>query len=306
MTTTSQTSVERSVSQKHNTWLRQRFQQISGVADRRRPGRPRVTNPRTDRFITLTHLRRRFQTATSSARQYGISKQIVLRRLRQARQPIRPRRPYVGQVLTVRHRAARLQWAKRHFRWGRQQWPRVLFSDEPRFNLSHHDGRIRVFRRRGERFADNCLIERDRFGGGSVMVWDGIMGRRKTNLIVVQGNLNAQGYINQILQPEAAILMHDNARPYVARICRQFLNRNNVNVLPWPAVSPDMNPIEHIWDYLGRKVRARGNVHNLSDLENALIQEWNNIPNVVIRRFVRSMRGHLAAFINSRGVFTRY
>ena len=55
--------------------LRQRFQQTGGVADRRRPVRPRVTNPRTDRFITLTHLRHRFQTATSSARQYGISKQ---------------------------------------------------------------------------------------------------------------------------------------------------------------------------------------------------------------------------------------
>ena len=61
--------------------------------------------------------------------------------------------------------------------------------------------------------------------------------------------------------------MHDNARPHVAWICREFLNRNNVNVLPWPAVSLDMNPIEHIWDYLGRKVRARGNVHNLRDLE---------------------------------------
>ena len=47
-----------------------------------------------------------------------------------------------------------------------------------------------------------------------------------------------------------------------------------------------MNPIEHIWDYLGRKVRARGNVHSLRDLENALIQEWNYIPNVVIRRYV--------------------
>ena len=115
--------------------LRQRFQQTGVVADRRRPGRPRVTNPRTDRFITLTHLRRRFQTATSSARQYGISKQTVLRRLRQARQPIRLRRPYVGQVLSARHRAARLQWAQRHFRWGRQQWARVLFSDESKFNL---------------------------------------------------------------------------------------------------------------------------------------------------------------------------
>ena len=62
---------------------------------------------------------------------------------------------------------------------------------------------------------------------GVLMVWGGIMGRRKTNLIVVQSNLNAQGYINQILQPEAvpflqrhgpAILMHENAKPHVARI----------------------------------------------------------------------------------------
>ena len=117
-----------------------RFQQTGGVADRRKPDRARVTNPRTDRFITPTHFRRRFQTATISARQYGSSKQTVLGRLRQARQPIRPRRPYMGQVLTARHRAARLQWGQRHFRLGRQQWARVLFSDESRFNLSHHDG----------------------------------------------------------------------------------------------------------------------------------------------------------------------
>ena len=45
-----------------------------------------------------------------------------------------------------------------------------------------------------------------------------------------------------------------------------------------------MNPIEHIWDYLCRKVRARGNVHNLRDLENALIQEWNNIRYQTLRK----------------------
>ena len=129
--------------------LRQLFQQTDGVADRRRPGRLWVTNPRTDRFITLTHLRCRFQTATSSARQYSISKQTVLRRLRQARQPIRPRRPYVGQVRTARHRAARLQWAQWHFRWGLLQWALALFSDESRFNLSHHDGGIRALKEEG-------------------------------------------------------------------------------------------------------------------------------------------------------------
>ena len=114
------------------------------------------------------------------------------------------------------------------------------------------------------------------------VLWYGVaLWAEGKHLIVVRGNLSAQGYINQILQPEAvpflqrhgpAILMHDNARPHVARICRQFLNRNNINVLPWPAVSSDMNLIEHIWDYFGRKVRARGNVHNLRDLENALFK----------------------------------
>ena len=179
-------NVNRAFGCHRNTIIRlsQCFQQTGGVVDRCRPGRPRVTNPRTDRFVTLRHLRRRFQTATSSARQYGISKQTVLRRLRQARQTIRPCRPYVGQVLTARHLAAHLQWAQWHFLWGRQQCARVLFSDESRFNLSHHDGRIQVFRKRGERFADNCLIERDRFGGGSVMVWGGIMGRRKKNSLL--------------------------------------------------------------------------------------------------------------------------
>ena len=119
--------------------LRQRFQRTGGVVDRCRPGRLSVTNPRTDRFITLTHLRRRFQTSTSSARQYDISKQTLLRRPRQARQPIRPRRPYVGQVLTERHRVARLQWAQMHFRWGRQQWIGFYSLMSLKFNLSHHD-----------------------------------------------------------------------------------------------------------------------------------------------------------------------
>ena len=95
--------------------LHQRFQQTGGVADCRKPGRQRVTNPQTDRFIMLMHLRRCFQMATSSARQYGISKRTVMRHLRQAQQPILPRRPYVGQVLTASHRAARLQMAQRHF-----------------------------------------------------------------------------------------------------------------------------------------------------------------------------------------------
>ena len=276
--------------------LRQRFQQTGGVADRRRLGRPRGTNPRTDRFITLTHLRRRFQTATSSARLYGISKQTVLRR-RQARQPIRLRRPYVGQVLTARHRAGRLQRAQRRFRWGRQQWARVLFSSLG-LTLVIMTVEFEFLEEQG-----NVLLIIVSLRGTDLEVgvlWYGVALWAEGKQILCK----ATSLLNQNLQPEAvpflqrhgpAILMHDNARLHVARICRRFINRNNVKVLPWPAVSPDMNPIEHIWDYVGRKVRARGNGNNLRDLGNALIQEWNNIPNIVIRRYVRTMRSCLSA-----------
>ena len=294
--------------------LRARFQQTGTFADRPRTGRPRVTNVRLDRHFELTHTRRRFQSATTTARQYGISRDTVLRRLRHCVRPIRPRRAYVGNVLERRHRVARLNWARLHLRWQRRQWDRIVFSDESRFNLSHHDGRVRVFRRRGERFADACVVERNRFGGGSVMVWGGIMGNRKTDLVNVNGNLNAAQYINQVLRPVAvpfvnqhapATFMHDNARPHTARLTQQYLNANGVNVLPWPAVSPDLNPIEHIWDLLGRKVRSR-HVNNLQELQNALQIEWNNIPAHVVQRYVNSMRRRIEQVIRQTGGHTRY
>jgi len=295
--------------------LRDRFQATGSIKDRARSGRPKATNARTDRAMTLAHVRNPFKTAMSTAREYGISYKTVQKRLRNNPRPIRPRRAYIGQKLLPRHRRARLLFSRRHLRWNRAHWARVVFSDESRFKLSHSDGRVRVYRRKGERYDDRCVLERDRFGGGSVMVWGGIMGGRKTDLVVVNGNLNAQGYVDQILRPvlvpfiaqnAPAVLMHDNARPHVARITQQFLQRHAIDTLQWPAMSPDMNPIEHLWDELGRRVRARGEMHNLQQLSDALVEEWQRIPNAVVLKYVRSMRQRLLTLQRRRGGHTRY
>ena len=80
-------------------------------------------------------------------------------------------------------------------------WTPVLFTDELRFSVDFHDGRSRVWRMQGDRYADCCVAEHDRFGGGSVMVWGGISITGKTDLHVIAGNLTGIRYRDEVLDP---------------------------------------------------------------------------------------------------------
>ena len=101
------------------------------------------------------------------------------------------------------------------------------------------------------------------------------------------------------------ILRQDNAKPHTARHSQQFLNQQNVNVLPRPAFSPDINPIEHVWDYMKRRIRQQ-NVHNRQGLERAILQELNNLPFRFIRRLISSMPRMCRALKDAHGGHTRY
>ena len=297
--------------------LQRRFRQTGTTQDRQRSGRPRVTTPQEDRYIRLTHLRNRFLPATVTAagmQRRRVHAQTIRRRLRGF--GLRARRPSRGPILTARHRQARLQWSRRHLHWRRQDWNNVLFSDECRIKLMEADGRTRVYRRRGERYAQACVQEVDRFGMGGVMVWGGICGGQKTRLLVIHGNLNAVRYRDEILAREvvpfinrnrrALVFQQDNARPHTARVTTNFLQRNNVNVMPWPSRSPDFNPVEQIWDQLKRRVRRNHNPLTLPALERALQLEWRRLPANTVQRYVDSMRRRLLASIQANGGHTRY
>ena len=113
------------------------------------------------------------------------------------------RKPYVGGHLTQRWRQNRMNWLRRHSlpQFPMHRWRQVLFSDESRFTLYRADGCKRVYRRRGERFKDACVIETDgRFGGGSIMLWGGVAHGLKASPIVVNGNLNAIQYRDRIFR----------------------------------------------------------------------------------------------------------
>jgi transposase len=270
-----------------------RLRQTGSTSDRSHSGRPRETTPRQDCHIRLIHLRDWFVPTTVTARQTQgrrnprISAQKVCNRLKAA--GLRSRRPVVGAVLTQRHRNARLRWATARHYCTRRRWQNVIFSDESRFRLRRSDGRMSVYRRPNERYIDACVHECDRFGGRSVMVWAGITHCGRTDLKIVNGNLNAVRYHDEILsaivQPFIArhrnchTFQQDHARCHVACICNLFLAQNNINVLPWPALSPDLSPNEHLWDELDKRVRRRPQQpESVDQLRTALLEGGITFP----------------------------
>ena len=295
-----------------------RFTQTNSTADRPRTGRPRCTTPAQDCYLRTCALRSRvISGAQLRARllQTGtrVSIQTVRKRLHSA--GLRARRPYVGVVLTPRHRQARLAWVRQFRRWNNQQWASVLFTDESRYVLDMLDRRRRVWRRHGERYANCNVVQHDRYKGGSVMVWGGISVRSRTDLVVIDGNLTGQRYINEVLQPVVLPFLHQhqcqyqdhNARPHRARIVQDFFRQNNVVRIDWAARSPDMSPIEHVWDILGQRVRRRIPApRTRQTLAAALQEEWRLIPQHRIARIIRSMRRRCESLFAANGGHTRY
>ena len=87
------------------------------------------------------------------------------------------------------------------------------------------------------------------------------------------------------------MFQHDNARPHVTWLWTQFLEAKNVPVLPGPAYSPDMSPIEHVWDALDQPCRQHVPVPaNMQQLRTAIEEEWDNIPQATINSLINSMQ----------------
>ncbi len=127
--------------------------------------------------------------------------------------------------------------------------------------------------------------------------------------------LMASRYRDEVLRPifvpfihdHHLMLQHDNARPHDSRICTPFLEAENIPVLAWTAYSPDMSPIEHVWDALDRRIRQRVPVPaNIQQLRTPIEEEWTNIPQATINNLINSMRRRCVALLYANDGHTRY
>ena len=126
--------------------------------------------------------------------------------------------------MTALPRQARLRWCRQHVHWNLNMWRNVMFSDESRFCLRQLDHRVKVWRRSRECNANCCTDRITYFGGGSLMVWGGISLTGKTRLVGIGGNLNAERYRDEILQPVAI--------PYISTVWDRTLSSKMTTLAP--------------------------------------------------------------------------
>ncbi|GFS90029.1 transposable element Tcb1 transposase [Trichonephila clavipes] len=130
----------------------------------------------------------------------------------------------------------------------------VVLNDESRICLQHHNGRIRVWRHRGERMLNSCVMHRHTGLATCIIVWGGIGYHSRTPLVRIAGTLNSQRYLSEVLEPvvlpylqglATVPFQQGNARRHVARIVQRFFVNHQIELLPWPTRSPDISPIEN-------------------------------------------------------------
>ena len=148
------------------------------------------------------------------------------------------------------------------------------------------------------------------------MVWAAVTMHRGTQLQFIAGNLNSQWYVDEVMRPmvlpflrqigQGAVFQDDNARPHCGRIGNDFVQVNSINRMDWPANSPDLNPIENLWDKLGRRTYRDNPPQTIPHLRHRLAQEWQNIPQAIIRHCVGNMGKRCQERVNARGGHTLY
>jgi transposase len=216
------------------------------------------TSARSNRLLVRIAKVNRSSSASHLKELWGerIGLSTVYRRLRKLK--LRPYRKVLKPFLTEANKASRLTWSMQHCLWREPQWNRVVFTDESRFTLHRNDGRLRIWRERGERFKKEFIGHTKTGGGGSVHVWAAIWHNGKSILIILNESVTAVRYratlenfiaTNQL--PPNFILQDDNAPPHRGAVVREWKETTGIRSLQWPPCFPDLNPIEHAWDYLG-------------------------------------------------------
>ena len=301
-------------------YIVQKYKKTKCIVNLSRGGRKRKTTAAVDRIIQrkIKVDRRKSATSVKSEieKELGVSihANTVRNRLHEIGfyGRVARKKPFVNKV----NRAKRIAYAKTMMKMPFDYWKNVLWSDESKFNLFRSDGKTMVWRTPTEAFDPNCIVPTVKYNGGSVMVWgcfahcgvgflhfiDGIMDRFLYREILEENLLKSA---KKLGLKKKFVFQHDNDPKHTAVIVKDWLNENNIETLKWPAFSPDLNPIEHVWDELERRMKKH-HPSNKEELKEMLLKEWNSIGVDVTEKLVDSVPNRLYECVRGQGYPTRY
>lgn len=199
--------------------------------------------------------------------------------------------------------------------WTFEDWKRIIFSDESKFDVCVGDHRSRVIRNKNEAFHKDCLKRKRKFPSG-VMVWGSMSANGVGKLHFIDGTVNAVKYQNiletnllvsiPMLSPDGNFtFQQDGASCHTAKTTRKWLQDNNISVLDWPSSSPDLNVIETIWHKMKQQLRNDPQ-RNISDLRVKLQNIWDSFTAEDCEKLVKTILARIKAVIKAKGDATGY
>ena len=279
-------------------------------------GRKRKLTVRDDRHIA--HEASNKATSANKIKRslhLDVSKQTILRSIHANTSLVHEKykeRP----AISLKNVQERRDFAIHHVQWS-DEWKRVIFSDEKKFNLDGPDGWNYYWH---DLRKDHITYAKRKYGGCSVKVWLAISCDRKSKVAFYKGALNSrkcQDILRDYLLPmetEIALLyeddpifQQDNDSAHVSDATLEWLEAKGITLLGWPANSPDLSPIENVFGVLSRAVYADNHQFStVRELEEKIVACWDNLSQESIRAHIDSMNQRMIEVIEHQGKSTSF
>lgn len=227
----------------------------------------------------------------------------------------KPRKPR----LLPQHKKARRQFVRVIQTLPESIWKHAIFVDESKYNLFGPDCNKRVWRRQNSELQDWHIRQVIKFGGGSVMVWGSISWKGVGQMAFIDTKMNADVYKDVLsiayrrtlevhgYLVDNSFLVQDNDPKHASRTVQNWLEEHSVRAMKMPSCSPDLNPIEHVWNYVEMRIRERNiQPEKIDELRKAIQEEWYKVPIEYIQTLILSMSARIAAVKRARGGHTKY
>jgi transposase len=286
-------------------------------------GRPHVLSPSDKQFVTHLVTHGRLQTATDATRELEkeVGKHVCEETVRNALRDsglhsfAKISKPF----LSKKNVAERREFASLHKNWTVNDWEKVIFSDETRINRFNSDGKSWCWVSDCGRLSKRAVKQTVKHGGGSVMFWGCLTTKGVGLYCQVDQRMNATRYVEVLkadlygtlekfeFDPKSVIFQQDNAPAHTAKIVQNWFAEQPFDVLKWPAQSPDLNPIEHLWASVKRKLNSYSTPPcGLIQLSERVRECLDSISIKECKNLYASMPDRVAAVLAANGLWTKY